>query len=149
MTNNKYLIVVAVLLIGVFSFTSCELLEDVSTVSITERIELFEDDVNSGIDTDIAENFHPDMESKLQANWGPIFTLGGPLDESHRPMNFASPTITSTSVSGEMLAEGIYIDDDDLSGSYSMTMKEDGSDKWYIKAIELNGIDYLSGLSLK
>ncbi|OQY34718.1 MAG: hypothetical protein B6241_04040 [Spirochaetaceae bacterium 4572_59] len=152
MCRNKLLSVAVVLLISIFSFASCELLEEDDSVSVEERIEIFEDDVNSGVSINITPNFHSDMKSATQANWDGVFAYS-PLDSTHIPVNFEVPESIeqNTPVPGEVTASGIMFDKESSRSDYIFTFKEEtsGDGIWLIKTITLNNQDFLSGISLK
>lgn len=134
-------------LLSLLAFASCELFEEDDSVSIEERIEKFEGHVNDGDDSKISDDFHSEMESKLQTQWYGIF-VGGPLGSNNTPVNFGKPSsISDGSESDEKIAQGVMINDNDVSLTYVMTMKEEseGNGVWMIKTLELNGTDYLSG----
>ena len=134
------------LILTVSIMSSCSIVDqENNSVSVSERINKFEKDVNNGDNVEISENFHSEIESSLQTNWYSIF-VNGPLDSTHSPVIFSEPTsITDSTLTNEKTARGVMLDKDDHATNYSMIMKEDGDDIWMIKSLQLGIQDYLSG----
>lgn len=125
MSKNKYLIVMVVFLVSIFGFASCELEEGEGTATIAERIVLLEKDLNYDNYAGVYENFHPDMASYDSYKDERIID-SGVMSKAYVPFNFGPP-----SISGEV-ATGTFKHDGGAFGTYTATMKEDGTDNWKI-----------------
>jgi hypothetical protein len=147
MKSSKKIIFGMFFIVSVAIMSSCSIVdEEKDSVSVSERIDKFEKDVNSGDDIEISENFHSEMESSLKTNWYSIF-VNGPLDSTHTPVIFSEPTsITESTLTNEKTARGVMLDKDDHATNYTMIMKEEdeGDDIWMIKSLQIGVLDYLS-----
>ena len=126
---KKLNIVLLVLLCGFgFLFMSCE--EEIEEVTIPERISELETDLNNGDYGSVYLNFHPDMEAYSQSK-SEDYINKGVWDEAYYPFDFGTPIGSGSSISGTFSNKGF------TNGTYTATMKEDGSDNWKILAITI------------
>ncbi len=147
MKLSKNIIGVMFLILTGSIMSSCVITEEKNSVSVSERIDKFEEDVNNGDNIEIPENFHSEIESSLQTNWYSIF-VNGPLDSTRTPVIFSEPTsITDSILTNEKTARGVMLDKDDRAVNYTMTLKEEDEDDdiWMIKSLQLGTQDYLNG----
>ena len=126
-------IVLLILLCGfMFVFTSCE--EEIDEVTIPERISELESDLNNADYGSVYLNFHPDMPS-YDSYKSESTINAGILDETYIPFSFGTPDVLGST------ASGAFSHSLGASGTYTATMKEDGSDNWKILSltIDVNG----------
>ncbi len=144
----KNRIILFTLLLAILTiFSSCEDLlstasDEVTDATISERIDLFEDDLNSGNYDNVYLNFHPDMISYESYKDGSTINVGI-LDDDYYPFTFGTPSPDSGS--GNVDVTGTF-SNSVYSGTYSATMKEDGSDNWKILSLTILTTTY-EGLS--
>ncbi len=123
------IIVLLVLLCGfMFVFTSCE--EEIDEVTIPERISELETDLNNGDYGSVYLNFHPDMPSYDSYKSESVINVGF-LSDVYAPFNFGTPTVLGSS------ASGTFSHSLGGTGTYTATMKEDGSDNWKILSLSI------------
>jgi len=109
---------------------SCDMLAT-ETMSIPDRIQAFEDDLNNG-DYTLQNHFHPDMSG--YDNYADAATLNtGVLGEANAPFSFGTPVVSGSSASGSFSSNG------GADGSYTATMREDGADNWKIYEMKIYG----------
>ena len=85
MKLSKNIIGVMFLILTGSIMSSCVITEEKNSVSVSERIDKFEEDVNNGDNIEIPENFHSEIESSLQTNWYSIFCKRTPwIVPAHR-----------------------------------------------------------------
>ena len=134
----KPLKIVVLAALAVFVLTSCDilmsLLSPVEGVTVAERINLFESDLN--IDDRSAEfvqkHFHPDVESfdQIQAE---ITTTYSPLRYTHHDFQIDEPS--SVVESGDTQIATCTFSDADADGTMVFTMKLDGENYKILKLV--------------
>ena len=136
MKKLSILLLICITVIAASIFTGCA--EASETVSIAERIQLLQDDLNAADYDSVYLNFHPEMDTYYQCKDGTTFSNGS-FPESYAPFTFGSPTITNNVATGTLSSGGI-------NGTYTFTMKEDGEDNWKILIFQINSTVLFKGL---
>ena len=135
MFNKKIVLLLPLVVLSILFIGCGQLLPD-ETVSISDRIDKFEDDLNDGNYNNLNDNFHPEMISYYNYLDSSVIS-SGPLQSDNAPFTFGSPTTRDTNTSGEKSATGLFTNGLGATGSYSAIMKEDGDDIWKILEITI------------
>ena len=129
----KNILKIAGLVLIVSLFFSCE--EDkAEEMTVAERINAFEADLDNGDYANIADNFHPEMTSYETYQDGDVLNTGH-IRSSYAPFDFSDP---STSGSGTVTATGSFANNVVSDGTYTASMKEDGDNNWKILSIVIS-----------
>lgn len=124
------LFVLAVLTVALLA--SCEQLLNMllssSGVTIAERIQQFEADLNAADRSNIQKNFHPSMANYYQLS-DPAVLEDGPLSSVNKTFNIGTPDIDGTYVTATFSHK--Y-----ASGTIDLTMALDGDD-YKIKRLDV------------
>ena len=128
-----------------FLFTGCDNFlqeedDEPEDVTIKERIQMLEDDLNDGDYNNVYKNFHPEMISYNSYKDGSAINTGV-LDESYASFSFSDPIVSNITT-----INGTFNSENGPNGTYSGTMKEDGTDNWKILSITIISTTY-RGLS--
>ena len=140
-TYGRYFSFALTLLIIFISF-SCQVEED--PVSISERIQMFQNNLNSDTTrTDTWTHLHPDTSQRNLYKDGTAW-LTTPFTQNTLSYSFSSLTVGSSSAQGVLNATGGDAnswDGDDVE----FTMKEDETDVWYILKVTVDPLDVSGG----
>ena len=123
--------------LGLF-LQGCQQPEEVETVSVKERIEMFLDDLNDDDDrNDIYKQLHPDIRNawKDPTVWATTpfdYDTGEPFDLED--MDYGSTSADGVFVSADLLYNGEAI---------SFKMEEDEMDVWYINKILVDSVEWI------
>lgn len=118
-----------------FMYTGC----NTDAVSIEDRISMFMEEINKTDRSDVWVHLHPDANQtntngKLDSFWGG----SGLFPEANITYSLSSQTVSNSIVTATIAASnGTPAGWSGASESIKFTMKEDGTDIWFINKIEL------------
>ena len=141
MKLHHYIGLMALVLTGLLTL-GCELGDDDDGVSIEDRINAFEQDLNTRNFDMISENFHSEMQSGQQAKWDQLYA-DNIFAESNAPFVFDEPSSILDGATNEKNVFGNYSNGIGANQTYTFVMKEEtsGDGIWKIKQFRIDDLD--------
>lgn len=114
--------------LAVYGITACS---QVSPVSRTERIQMFQNDINAGDWGSLYKHVHPDG-ARTTVRPTEYWVGGGGQGVFTEPVAFSFGSISSGGSTRTVSVSSANADNTEWNGTWEYTMKEDDPDVWYI-----------------
>ena len=140
--KKNTIIIIVILFVSSFFYFACEDAGDGEAMSIQERVENFEYDLNTDVDTinprnHIYNNFHPDMPQYNTWKDGMQWE-SSQFASSNAPFTFSSIDYTNNPVTGIC-----NFNSTDYTISITLAEDNDVEDNWLIMSVSLNGLQII------